>query len=88
MNLLNNKFATEIDTCIATASDSKVRVNGKDTRSMCMLEGYVNDINQPSHQKKKTICLCKNEDAGQLCSNFTAYQCLCFCTIDSKMNTR
>ena len=33
--------------------------------------------------RKPTICLCKNKDADQLCSNCTADQHLCFRYTDS-----
>ena len=33
--------------------------------------------------RKPTICICKNKDADQLCSNCTADQCLCFRRTDS-----
>ena len=33
--------------------------------------------------RKPAICIRKNKGADQLCGNRTAYQCLCYCYIDS-----
>ena len=35
---------------------------------------------EPPHEKKKTICICKNKGADQLRINCGADQCLCFST--------
>ena len=35
-------------------------------------------INMSRRNRKPTICICKNKDADQLCSNCTTDQCLCF----------
>ena len=33
--------------------------------------------------RKPTTCICENKDAGQLCSNCIADQCICFCYLDN-----
>ena len=35
------------------------------------------------HMGKPTICICENKAADEPCSNCTADQRLCFCSIDS-----
>ena len=37
--------------------------------------------------RKPKICICKNKDADQPCSNCITDQRLCFCSIDSAYNT-
>ena len=37
------------------------------------------------YTRKPLICIGKNKDADQLCSYYTADQCLCFCSIDGMM---
>ena len=45
----------------------------------------VNNKYEPSHEKK-TICICENKDADQLCSYNTADQRLCFRQTDSTIH--